>query len=106
MVASNVISAIKSGRLKAAIRDGILRVGPREAITPDLRAALAEGSTEVTAWLASNGDEDLAWRVAAMLQQLRDVRAPGPLPTLFAKSYAKPKPEDCKSCGETLDTRN
>jgi len=77
-----------------------LRVdAPKGAITPELREALAACKAEVLAILNTSEDE-IEWRVGAMLPQIPDV---GAIPFLLARQTETIEPNCCHSCGDSLN---
>ena len=80
-----------------------LRVdAPKGAITLELREALAACKAEVLAIL-NIPDDEIAWRIKAMLPQIPDV---GPIPFLVAKPMEAIEPNCCHSCGDCLNGIN
>lgn len=80
-----------------------LRVeAPKGAMTPELREALTAHKLEVLA-LTTIAEDEIAWRVAAMLPQIPNS---GPVPFLIARQVANAEPGGCHSCGEPLMTDN
>ncbi len=74
-----------------------LRARPREAITPDLRAALLAHKPDLMRLLGDREAADIGWRVEAMRQQIR----PGPIiPFLVARRDFVDTPGHCLSCGD------
>lgn len=77
-----------------------LRVdAPKGAVTLELREALAACKAEVLAILNAPEDE-IGWRVEAMLSQIPNVR---PIPFLAAKPKESTEPNCCHSCGDSLN---
>jgi hypothetical protein len=103
MELAEILNEIRERGLRAVIRDGVLFVGPGEKVSDDLRAALKANMPDLLAHYASAGNEEVRWRVAAMLEQLLPLAWPCPVPCLFARREAGPGKHDCKSCGELLD---
>jgi hypothetical protein len=76
-----------------------LRYRPREAVPPDLRAALAAHKPEILRLFSAEGDE-VAWRAEAMRRQ---VPPRGAIPWLMAREEARTSPRGtCLSCGDAL----
>jgi hypothetical protein len=104
MELAEILNEIQEQGLRAVIRAGVLFVGPGDKVSDDLRAALKDNMPALLAHYASAGDEDVQWRVAAMLEQLLPLAWPCPVPCLFARREAAPGKHECGSCGELLNT--
>src|SRR5215216_2428614 len=102
--AIEILSHIQDQGLKAELRSGVLFVGPRESVTNDIRAALKINMPSLLAHFAAGKDEDVQWRVAAMLAQLLPLSWPCAVPTLCAAPDAQPNKDECASCGEIRST--
>ncbi len=88
-----------SARGVVLVADGQrLRFRPREAVTPDLRAALVEHKAELLRLLGAE-QEEIRWRAEAMRLQLRPT---GPIPFLVARRPLTDAPGRCLSCGDVL----
>ncbi len=87
-----------SARGVVLVADGQrLRFRPREAVTPDLRAALVEHKAELLRLLGAE-QEEIRWRAEAMRLQLRPT---GPIPFLVARRPGLGG-GGCLSCGSAL----
>ena len=76
-----------------------LRARPRDAITPDLRAALVEHKASLLRLLSAE-EMKVRWRIEAMRSQ---VPRTGSIPILLARPEAKTSPRGtCVSCGDLL----
>ena len=75
-----------------------LRFRPREAVTPDLRAALVEHKADLLRLLDAE-EAGVRWRAEMMRSQLRPN---GPIPFLVARRDLDDTPEQCLSCGDPL----
>ena len=99
MNAAKLIEELRSRGVVVEAAGDRLRVdAPKGAVTPELREALAEHKTEVMA-LITITEEEIAWRVAAMLEQ---IPASGPFPFLVARKDVVTSPNSCHSCGDLL----
>jgi hypothetical protein len=103
MEIAQILNEIQERGLRAVIRNGLLYVGPGERVSADLREALKDNMAALLAHYSDVGDEDVKWRVAAMLAQLLPLQWPCPVPSLFALPDGQPNKEDCASCAELLD---
>jgi hypothetical protein len=100
MNAAKLIEELGSRGVMVEAAGDRLRVdAPKGAVTPELREALAEHKTEVIA-LITIKEEEIAWRVGAMLEQ---IPASGPFPFLVARKDFDCAPNCCHSCGNSLD---
>src|ERR1051325_5948136 len=98
MTASDLIRTLEERGVRLEAQDDRLRYYPASAVSPELRESLIEHKAEVIA-LLKTGDEEIAWRVAAMLGQIPDK---GPIPFLVAREAVQPQAGCCLSCGEVL----
>ena len=99
MGATEVLAELTRRGVEIAVAGDRLRFRPRDAVTPDLRAALIEHKTDLIRLIGTD-DADVAWRVEAMRGQ-----APrhGPIPILLARPEARTAPPGtCLSCGDPL----
>lgn len=87
------------GVLIEAAGDRLRVDAPKGAVTPELREALAACKTEVLAILTTSEDE-IAWRVEAMLPHIPDV---GAIPFLVARTLEQIDLGCCPSCGDCLN---
>jgi hypothetical protein len=100
MNASKLIEELRSRGVVVEASGDRLRVdAPKGVVTEELREALAEHKTEVMA-LITITEEEIAWRVAAMLPQIPDS---GPFPFLVARKDFDCVPNSCHSCGDPLN---
>lgn len=100
MSAAKLIEELRSrGVLIEAAGDRIRVDAPKGAVTPELCEALADRKIEIIALLKS-GDGEIAWRTAAMLQQIPNR---GPIPFLVARESVESKTGHCPSCGDPLN---
>lgn len=99
MTVMEILNELHSRGVTVEAAGDRLRVdAPKGAVTPELREALAERKTEVLA-LITVTEKDVAWRVAAMLEQIPDI---GPFPFLVARNGFACGPNCCHSCGDSL----
>lgn len=98
MTASELITTLEKRGIKLEACEGRLRYHPASALPPDLRDSLIEHKVEVLALLTTE-DPEIAWRVAAMSQQIPDR---GPVPFLVARKSVEAQAECCFSCGDSL----
>lgn len=98
MTASELISMLEKRGIKLEACGGRLRYHPASALSPELRESLIEHKVEVLALLKTE-DNEIAWRVAAMTQQIPDK---GAIPFLLARQGVESKAGCCLSCGELL----
>jgi hypothetical protein len=94
---SEVLAELNRRGVEIAVDGDRLRYRPQDAVTPELRAALAEHKVALLTLLAD--DTDVAWRVEAMRRQIR----PGPpliIPFLVARRDFADAPGVCMSCGD------
>ena len=75
-----------------------LRFRPRDAVTPDLRAALVAHKAELVRLLDAE-EREVRWRAEAMRPQ---IHASGPIPFLVARRPLGDAPGACLSCAESL----
>ena len=80
-----ILNEIQERGLRAAIRDGVLFIGPSEKMTDKLRDAVKGRMAELLAHFACEGDEAVEWRTAEMLEQILPLRWPCPIPCLIAR---------------------
>ena len=102
MTASELITTLERRGIKLEACEGRLRYHPASALSPELRESLIEHKVEVLALLKTE-DHEIAWRVAAMTQQIPDK---GTIPFLVARQGVESKAGCCLSCGEPLGTGN
>jgi hypothetical protein len=79
-----------------------LRYRPRNALTPELRAAVAAHKLELLALLADD-EAEVLWRADAMRPQVPRI---GPIPVLAARPEVSARPGACLSCGDPLPPGN
>jgi hypothetical protein len=85
--------------VEIVVAGGRLRFRPQGAVTPDLRAALAEHKTELLK-LLEDEEHEVHWRMDAMRDQ---VPRRGAIPTLLARPEARFSPRGtCRHCGDPL----
>jgi len=95
---TEVLAELARRGVEVAVDGDRLRFRPQGAVTPDLRAALAEHKADLIRLLGD--DEEVAWRVEAMRPQ---VPRTGAIPVLLARPEAKYAPRGtCVSCGGPL----
>jgi hypothetical protein len=99
MEAWEVVNGLLARGLKIEVKSGMLMVGPRDLISDETRAIVREYTPGLLAFMAV-GDEDVQWRVAAMLAQLLPLSWPCSVAVLCAVPEAEPTKQDCASCGE------
>lgn len=103
MEAWEVVNGLLARGLKIEVKSGMLMVGPRDLMSDETRAMVREYTPILLAFMAV-GDEDVQWRVAAMLAQLLPLSWPCAVPMLCADANAQPTKRDCASCGEIKNT--
>lgn len=98
MGAPEVLAELTRRGVEVAVVGDRIRFRPQSAVTPDLRAALAEHKADLIRILSP--DDEVAWRIDAMLPQ---VPRTGTIPLLLARPEAKTAPSGmCVSCGDPL----
>ena len=98
MTASDLMRTLEERGIRLEACGGRLLYHPASALPPELRESLIEHKTEVIA-LLKTGDDEIAWRVAAMSRQIPDK---GPIPFLVAREAVEPQAGCCLSCGDPL----
>jgi hypothetical protein len=98
MTASDLIRTLEERGVRLEAQDDRLRYYPASAVSPELRESLIVHKAEVIA-LLKTGDEEIAWRVAAMSRQIPDK---GPIPFLVAREAVEPQAGCCLSCSDPL----
>lgn len=98
MTASELLTALRDKGIRLEARGNKLRYYPASAVEPELREVLAAHKTEVLALLKAS-DEEIAWRIKAMLPQIPDT---GPIPLLIARAGIETRRGQCVSCGNLL----
>lgn len=100
----DVMDGLMQRGLKVEVKGGMLMVGPRNLMSDETRAIVREHTPGILAFmLAGAGDDEMQWRLTAMLEQLLPLSWPCTIPTLCAAPDAQPTKKDCASCGELLD---
>ena len=103
MDATEVLAELTRRGVKIMVEGDRLRFRPQQAVTPDLRAAMAAHKAELLTLL--DGDEpEVRWRADAMRLRMPPT---GVIPPIYARSLTSPTPPgDCLSCGEPLTPGN
>ena len=99
MTASELITTLVERGIRLEARGGRLLYHPASALPPELRESLIEHKAEVIA-LLKTGDNEIAWRVAAMSRQIPNK---GPIPFLVARQGVESRAGCCLSCGDPLE---
>jgi hypothetical protein len=101
MTTTELLQRLHESGVTITIERGHLRVAPKTALTPTLRRAITSHAGLLAAALTPVDEAAIAWRVAAMRNQLR----PG-APSLFlvaaSDALACDAPGHCLSCGDAL----
>lgn len=101
MTAIELLSDLRSRGVQIEAKGDRLRIdAPRGVLDRETRKKLAECKSELLTLLNSD-DEDIAWRIEAMLPQIPDI---GLIPFLVARTGVERGPSQCHSCGEPLST--
>jgi TubC N-terminal docking domain len=100
MTACELVKTLQERGIRLEVCQDRLRYYPASALSPELRESLIEHKVEVLA-LLKTADNEIAWRVAAMSQQIPDR---GPLPFLVARKSVEAHAGCCLSCGELLSS--
>jgi hypothetical protein len=99
MGAPEILAELARRGVEVAVDGDRIRFRPQGAVTPDMRAALAEHKADLIRLLGTD-DSEVAWRVEAMRPQ---VPRTGTIPVLLARPEAKTAPSGtCVSCGDPL----
>jgi TubC N-terminal docking domain len=98
MTASDLMRTLEERGIRLEVCEGRLRYHPASALSPKLRESLIEHKVGVLALLKTE-DNEIAWRVAAMTQQIPNK---GVLPFLVARQGVESKAGCCLSCGDPL----
>ena len=103
-----VVNGLLARGLKIDVISGVLKVGPRDLISEETAVVIREHTAGLLAYMMGGvGDDDLQWRLTAMLEQLLPLSWPCPVPLLLASPDIELYgPADCSSCGELRDTVN
>jgi hypothetical protein len=100
MTAVELLSELRGrGAIIEANGDHLRIEAPKVTVTPELREALLEHKAQVLALISITEDE-IAWRVTAMLPQIPMV---GPIPFLVARKDIETGLNCCHSCGDFLN---
>jgi hypothetical protein len=95
---TELLAELSQRGVEIAVDGDRLCYRPKEAVTPDLRAALIEHKDGLIRLLSL--DDDVAWRIDAIRPQ---VPRTGTIPPLLARPEAKTAPRGmCVTCGELL----
>ena len=100
MTASELLMTLRDRGIQLEAQGDKLRYYPASAVGVELREALAAHKAEVLALLKVN-DEEIAWRIKAMIPQIPDT---GPIPLLIARAGIETTQGQCVSCGNWLQT--
>ncbi len=95
---AQILTELERRGVELALDGNRLRFRPREAVTPDLRAAMAEHKDDLVRLVAAE-DHEINWRVDAMRQQ---ATPRGLIPFLVARRNLPDALGRCLSCGEDL----
>ena len=98
MAASELLAELKRRGVELAVAGAQLRYRPKDAVTPELRAAMVGCKADLLRLLADD-DHQVRWRADAMRPQ---VPPTGPIPFLVVCS-APPAAGSCLSCGDPLE---
>jgi hypothetical protein len=99
-----VVNGLLARGLKIEVVSGVLRVGPRELMTEETAAVIRAHRAGLLVFVMGGAiDDEIQWRLTAMLEQLLPLSWPCAIPTLYAMRNAQANKEDCGSCGELLD---
>jgi hypothetical protein len=99
-----VVNGLLARGLKIDVVNGVLKVGPRELISDETAAVIRAHTAGLLAFMAGGcADDEIQWRLTAMLEQLLPLAWPCAIPTLCARPHANTNKEDCWSCAELLD---
>ena len=91
-----ILTAIADQGVTVRVDGRALVLRPKGVASAQLKAELKAHKAEVRALL----DPDVRWRVDTLLPHAPPF--PAPIPHLAARPDARPGPEDCACCGETL----
>jgi hypothetical protein len=98
MGATDVLTELERRGVELAVEGDRLRFRPRDAVPPELRAAMAAHKADLLR-LVEAEEREIGWRAEAMGPQ---VRPSGPIPFLVARRAVRDAPGACLSCGEPL----
>jgi hypothetical protein len=95
--AAGLVAGLRRSGLTLTAEGDQIRVSPKSALTPSIRATLASQQREILRVLIYE-DPEIQWRLEVMRPQ---VLASGPILLLVARDLA-PAPGACLSCGDAL----
>ncbi len=102
MAAQDLLTELVRRGVELAVDGTRLRYRPKDAVPPELRAAIVQHKGELLA-LLDDAEAEVRWRADVMRAQLTPI---GPIPVLAARPLSTCARGRCLSCGDPLGSTN